>query len=123
MDEECTIAELFHVLSGKWTLPVLYQLQLEEAPVRFGQLCRAVAGITTSELSKTLKLLESIGLVSRNQFNEIPVRVEYRRTELAASLREPLQILAGWLREHEREIIVAVPSKAKRSRVQPKSAP
>jgi len=96
----CVVSELFEALSGKWTLPVLYQLHIRTEPIRFGELQRAVGRITQKELSKTLRMLESLELVQREQFPEIPPRVEYRVTELGASLRAPICGLADWLTEH-----------------------
>ena len=97
----CTISELFHSLSGKWILPVLYQLQREEGPRRFGELRKAIGSITTSELTKSLRHLETLGLAHREQFNEIPPRVEYRLTELGVSLQAPLEQIASWLVTHQ----------------------
>jgi DNA-binding HxlR family transcriptional regulator len=101
--DQCTITDLFHALSGRWTLPVLYQLSTAEAPLRFGELRRQVGEVTTSELTRTLRNLVSMGLVQRTQFPEIPVRVEYQVTPPGASLRPPLESLNAWLLDHQAE--------------------
>jgi DNA-binding HxlR family transcriptional regulator len=103
MSEKCTVLDVFHALSGKWTLPVLYHLNLDRGPQRFGELRRAVGRITTSELTKTLRYLESIGLVTRVQYAEIPVRVEYKTTPLGTSLQSPLLAFDEWLQGHQEE--------------------
>lgn len=104
--EECTIVELFHALAGKWTLPVLYYINLSEVPLRFGEIRRRVDGITTSELTKVLRHLEAKQIVFRRQFNEIPVRVEYSPTPLGASLSDLLRGFNTWLQSHQPEAFV-----------------
>ena len=114
VEKQCTVAELFQALSGKWLLPVLYQIQYEDRPVRFGELRKAVGGITPSELTKALRHLESLGLAQREQFNEIPPRVEYRPTQLAISLRPPLETLAAWLIASQSEVTKVLAAKPRR---------
>lgn len=94
------MTELVVALSGKWTLPVLYQLHLAQEPVRFGQLQRAVGEITQKELSKALRHLESLSLVERRQYTEIPPRVEYAVTSAGESLHVPMAALAAWLSQN-----------------------
>lgn len=100
--DTCEVTPLFHLLSGKWVLPVLHKLHYAPGAVRFSELRRAVPGITTSELSKTLRMLESRGMLVREVFAEVPPRVEYRCTPLALELRDCLEGFAGWLRRNER---------------------
>jgi DNA-binding HxlR family transcriptional regulator len=106
-DKHCTAAELFQTLSGKWTLPVLYQLHKEGKPMRFGELRKSVGSITTSELTKSLRHLEALGLILRVQYNEIPLHVEYSCTDLGKSLRGPLEELGNWLTAHRAEMLQA----------------
>jgi DNA-binding HxlR family transcriptional regulator len=98
--DACEAVDLFCVLAGRWTLHVLYQLHTARGPLRFTELKMKVGKITQKELTKTLRLLESLGLVLRTQFAEIPPRVEYRVTELGASLEKPIIGLGAWLSEH-----------------------
>lgn len=100
----CEATRLFHLLGGKWTLPVLHQLHYASSPLRFGEIRRRVGGITTSELTKTLRLLESKRLVSRRAIAEVPLRVEYTCTELGMSLRGCLENLAEWLKRLDAEL-------------------
>lgn len=100
----CEVAGLFHLLAGRWVLPVLYQLHQSSGPLRFGQLRRSLREVTTTELTKTLRLLETTGLLSRQVFAQVPVRVEYQCTEMGNSLRKPIALLADWLRTHGAEL-------------------
>ncbi|MBG6078320.1 winged helix-turn-helix transcriptional regulator [Rubrivivax gelatinosus] len=88
------------LVSGKWAIPILYRLIVIGAPVRFGELQRAVAPITQKELTRQLRLFERRGLVQRRVYAEVPPRVEYQITALGSSLRPTLDSLAGWMRTH-----------------------
>ena len=68
------------LLSGKWRLYVLYVLS-KASVCRFGALKRAIPGITSTMLTHALRDLETLGIVHREQFNEVPPHVEYSLTE------------------------------------------
>ncbi len=106
---DCPMSRLIELLSGRWAFPVLYQLLRAQGPIRFGQLQRAVGRVTQKELTRTLRSFEERGLLQRQVFAEVPPRVEYRLTELGASLGEPLCGLARWAEAHREEIEAACP--------------
>ena len=59
------------VLSGKWSIYLLYLLQ--EGPVRFNELQRKMPeDITHTTLSRQLKTLEEEGLIIRREYSQIP---------------------------------------------------
>jgi DNA-binding HxlR family transcriptional regulator len=68
------------IFAGKWTI-LIYQ-NLVNGPRRFGDLQRNTWGITQAALTKQLRLLESLQLVRRHIYLEIPPKVEYSLTEL-----------------------------------------
>ena len=57
---------------------------------------RAIPGITRSPLTTTLKDLERSGILLREQFNEMPLRVEYSLTERGRALIPVLYELSKW---------------------------
>ena len=57
---------------------------------------RSITGITNTMLSSSLREMEADGLVSRTQYNEMPLRVEYRLTDKAATLIPILLELKRW---------------------------
>ncbi|WP_344141571.1 helix-turn-helix domain-containing protein [Polymorphospora rubra] len=89
-------------VSDKWTLLLITLLGRQ--PYRFNELHRAVEGISQRMLTRTLRVLESDGLVEREVFPTSPPSVEYRLTPLGASLLEPLSALASWAVDHHAEI-------------------
>lgn len=88
----------FGLLSGKWKLEILWLLN--QKIHRFGELRRAIPGVTQHMLTAQLRELEADGLVSRTVFAEVPPRVEYAITEKARGLGPALQALTDWWRAH-----------------------
>ena len=93
---------LSHVTS-KWGGLVL--LALADRTLRWGELRRAVDGISEKMLAQTLQTLERDGLVHREARPVIPPHVEYRLTDLGADLVERLLPLVIWAVEHGPEIV------------------
>lgn len=79
-DEKCPVRASLSLLSGKWTLMILFQIN--ENAVRYGELKRSVTGISEKMLIQELNMLVENKLVSKKVFPEIPPKVEYRLTEL-----------------------------------------
>ncbi|UVK41353.1 helix-turn-helix transcriptional regulator [Mesorhizobium sp. AR10] len=82
------------MISGKWKLEIMSILG--QRAHRFGELKRAVPGITQHMLTQRLRELENDGLVSRTIFAEIPPRVEYARTELVVEVCPYMDGLLEW---------------------------
>lgn len=103
--ERCPVTDVLRRMSDKWVL-VLVTL-LGRRPYGFNELHRAVEGISQRMLTRTLRTLESDGLVEREVFPTSPPTVEYRLTPLGVSLLEPLSALADWAVGHHAEIAAA----------------
>ncbi|MFG3257591.1 winged helix-turn-helix transcriptional regulator [Streptomyces sp. NPDC048172] len=82
------------VMGGKWKGLILFWLG--EGPLRFGELRRAVEGISERMLILHLRELEASGLVHREAHPEVPPRVEYSLTEFGRSLVDALAPLGQW---------------------------
>ena len=91
----CPITPLLLILQGKWKNQVLYELCIKE-PIRFGELKKNLAGITNTMLTNSLRELEADGLISREQFNEIPPRVEYSFTQKGRDLMPVFYAMMNW---------------------------
>ncbi len=72
--------------------------------MRFNELSRAIPDISPKVLSGHLKTLESIGLVKRILYAEVPPRTEYELTELGKSLIPILNQLSEWARRNLEKI-------------------
>lgn len=84
----------FAVLAGKWKLEILWLL--DQRVHRFGELRRAIPGITQHMLTAQLRELEADGLVLRTVFAEVPPRVDYAITPKARALAPMMDALMAW---------------------------
>ncbi len=98
--ETCPSSRVFDLVAHKWTVSIIHRLAQSRGPIRFRQLQRQVGAITQKELTKRLRDMERSGLVTRTVFAEVPPRVEYRLTDLGATLLPALAPLDAWAREH-----------------------
>ncbi|MFT8349147.1 winged helix-turn-helix transcriptional regulator [Clostridium saccharoperbutylacetonicum] len=94
-NHECVVKSALEVVGGKWKLRILAQL-LKKEVVRFNELKREISGITNTMLSNSLHELELDGLIARNQYNEMPVRVEYTLTDTGKSMLPIFYELTVW---------------------------
>lgn len=93
--DDCPMRRTLELLSGKWRTHIIYELCRRPA-CRFGELKKAVPRITNTMLTTTLRDLERLGIVHREQFNEIPPHVEYSLTEKGKALLPVFFELAKW---------------------------
>lgn len=88
------------LIGKRWTGVILSCLT--DGPLRFGELARAIPGLSDRLLSQRLRELESEGLVERTVEPGTPVKVTYALTAKGAELRPAIQELKQWAnRWHE----------------------
>lgn len=97
--QNCPIYKTMELFQGKWSIWVLFELNKKDT-LRFGEIKKAIPGISNTMLTSTLKDLEERGLVERIQYNEIPPRVEYTATERAKTLRTVFEAMAAWGKQY-----------------------
>ncbi|MGN0070226.1 MAG: winged helix-turn-helix transcriptional regulator [Atopobiaceae bacterium] len=95
----CALRRVLDAVGGKWKILLLVALSQSEE-LRYGELRKLVFGITNTMLASSLKELEADGLVERKQYDEMPVRVEYRLTPRARTLIPILMELKDWGEAH-----------------------
>jgi len=104
--DDCqAVAETLDRIGDKWT--VLVVGVLEQGPLRYNEIRRAVDGISQRMLTLTLKQLERDGLVTRTMYPTIPPRVDYELTELGKRLMVPLRSLYDWAVKHRPAMLAA----------------
>lgn len=91
---QCAVAKTLKVIGSKWTMLVLHNLF--EGHNRFGELQRALPGISPKTLSQRLQELEQEGIITRTVFAEVPLHVEYKLTEKGHSLSGVFKSLEQW---------------------------
>jgi DNA-binding HxlR family transcriptional regulator len=82
------------LIGKRWSGAIL--LVLSEGPQRFGELTRAVPGLSDRLLSQRLRELEEAQLVERSVEEGSPVRVSYELTEIGRELRPVIEELREW---------------------------
>lgn len=83
------------LINGKYKMTILYTL-MEFGVVRFNEIKRYIADISYKTLSSALKELERDGLVHREEYPQIPPKVEYSLTERGKSLMPILDGMCEW---------------------------
>ena len=92
------IAATLLVLGGKWKILILWQLL--RRPCRFGELRRAINGVSQHMLTMHLREMEQEGIVIRTVFAEVPPRVEYALSPHGMTLNEVMKVLGKWGTTH-----------------------
>ncbi len=98
----CGLDATLKIISGKWKPLILYFLL--RGPTRYGELKRAVRDVSDKVLIQHLKELEADGVLRRNDYKEVPPRVDYTLTQLGRSLAQALEPLCVWGTENMAEM-------------------
>ncbi len=84
------------VLSGKWSLYIMF-LMKEKGVIRFNELQRMMPdNMTSTTLSRQLKLLEDKGLIIRKEYSQIPPKVEYSLSDIGKEFGTVIDALGEW---------------------------
>ncbi|MCI1952894.1 MAG: helix-turn-helix transcriptional regulator [Clostridiales bacterium] len=86
------------LLTGKWTLLIMYYLSLKT--MRFNELQRNLPNLTQATLSKQLRMMEKNGLLIRTSYNQIPPKVEYSLSSLGQHFKPVLDAIEVWGNEY-----------------------
>lgn len=100
---EALVNELIGRVADKWTMIVLDVLA-EHGELRFTRLGELAGGISHKMLTQTVRQMERDGLLVRTVHPVIPPRVEYRLTDLGASLGAAFCGVWIWAAENLRRV-------------------
>ena len=92
----CPLRYLNKIFGGKWKMSIICILSSDGTPKRYSVIKRRLKDITNVMLSQSLRELEADGLVHREQYAEIPPRVEYSLTERGRSALPFLTQAVNW---------------------------
>ena len=93
--DETGLSYTLSLINGKYKMTILYTL-MEFGIVRFNEMKKYIVGISFKTLSHTLKELEKDGLVHREEYPQIPPKVEYSLTKRGRSLMPILDMMCEW---------------------------
>ena len=94
---------LIEQIADKWTILVIDALGTR-GKMRFSELRDGISGISPKMLTKTLRQLESAGLLTRYVHPVIPPHVDYTLTPLGRSLLEKICGMWDWVETHMEEL-------------------
>lgn len=94
----CPVSGVLDLLSKKYAIQIVCAVGVLE-PVRYRQLADQLGDVSSSTLSTRLEELADAGILAREQYDEIPPRVEYRLTDDGQELAERLEPVVEWAQE------------------------
>jgi DNA-binding HxlR family transcriptional regulator len=90
----CPIAYASQLIDGRWKLAIV--TCLDSGPIRYGDLRTRIDQITERMLTLRLKELEADGIVKREVYSQMPLRVEYELTSAGRELVPIILQLKEW---------------------------
>jgi DNA-binding HxlR family transcriptional regulator len=103
MQESKTVAPIF---IGRWTPKVLFSLK--EKPYRHGQLRRHLGSVSQRMLTRTLRNVESTGLIAKRVTRSKAIAVEYSLTRMGRTLIAPLRGMCRWAKRYRKAVTADV---------------
>lgn len=99
---DCGLHLFLQVIQGKWKINLLWSIH--SGIKRPGELQRKIPNASRRVLDNQLNQLIKHGLVRKQSFDELPLRVEYELTTLGESLMPVIRSTATWGEEHRDEL-------------------
>ena len=93
--ESCPLHYAMNIIGGKWKVQILCSVS-NAGTIRYNALRAKLDGVSNTVLSSALKELEEDGLILRQAYPEVPVRVEYSPTDSCRTLLPILEQLSDW---------------------------
>jgi DNA-binding HxlR family transcriptional regulator len=115
------VGDILARVGDKWTILLL--MALGDRRMRFGELNRAINGISQRMLTVTLRNLEHDGILIRTVYPTIPPRVEYELSDRGRSLKLALAPIGKWVMANQTDIEEARERVREQSRVARAVAP
>ena len=94
----CPLGGVMDLLSRRYAMQLVCVVDAI-GPARYGEIEETFEEVSSSTLSTRLDELVDAGILSREQYAEIPPRVEYELTETGEELGQRLEPLLTWAEE------------------------
>jgi DNA-binding HxlR family transcriptional regulator len=94
------------IFIGRWTPKILFSLG--DRPYRHGQLRRHLGSVSQRMLTRTLRNLESAGLIVRHVTQAKAIAVEYSLTQLGRTILAPLGGMCRWAKRYRKDVSAEV---------------
>lgn len=97
--DDCKVQFYLNLFGKKYAMPIIHLL-LVHGRMRFNEIEQILKG-SPKTITSRLRDLEKCGLINRDVFNEIPIRVEYSLTERAKSLDRIFDEFTRWAMDQD----------------------
>lgn len=94
-DPGCPVQNTLQFISGKWKSVILYHLFKDEV-LRFSELQRKLPYVSKRMLAKQLAELESDGILTKQVYPTVPIKTDYRISQLGSTLSPVIDAMAKW---------------------------
>jgi len=92
---QCPMYYTLSVVEGKWKWIIIWEIYKAEV-IRYNKLKDTLQPIAHKTLSHQLKELENSDIIHREQYNQVPPKVEYSLTEKGKTLIPILNLMYQW---------------------------
>jgi DNA-binding HxlR family transcriptional regulator len=90
------------IFIGRWTPKILFSLR--DRPYRHEQLRRQLGSVSQRMLTRTLRNLESAGLIARRVTQSKAIAVGYSLTKLGRTIITPLAGMCRWAKRYRKDV-------------------
>ena len=97
--KNCPIDNTFKIIGKKFTVHIIRNMAMM-GQTRFNQMIDSIENVNPKTLSARLKEMEKANLISRDVYNEVPVRIEYKLTKKGKDLQGLLDQMAAFSMKH-----------------------
>ena len=94
------------IFIGRWTPKILFSLG--EKTYRHGELRRHLGSVSQRMLTRSLRRLESTGLIVRRVTGSKAIAVEYSLTRVGKTIIIPLRGMCRWAKRYRRDVSAEV---------------
>ena len=100
MEQKCdldfqALQDTIDVIGTRWRVQILCSI-CECGNRKFREIERSIHKLTTRMLTKELKEMEALGLITRTVYPTTPISVEYKETELCHTLIPIFDAMLDW---------------------------
>lgn len=103
----CPVGGILDLLSRRYAMQLICVVGAI-GPARYGEIEEMFDGVSSSTLSTRFDELVEAGILSREQYAEIPPRVEYELTKTGEEISCHLKPLLKWAEEIDEEASVGL---------------
>ena len=97
--KSCPIDNTFKIIGKKFTIHIIRNMAMQ-GQTRFNQMLDSIENSNPKTLSIRLKEMEEARLITRNVYDEVPIRIEYKLTKKGKDLQGVLDQMAAFSMKH-----------------------